>query len=373
MTGFIAHRYWIVVATGFCFCLLFGCNSSQLVSVNRASKSSSPPQKSALSHVDVNHPIAILQEGRHLGSGIFSPDGKLFVARSVTGFKSNSRSTGAVVWNSATWKPERKLKDASFPISFSDDGDRFLAINDTRTAHVWDTKSWTVILSRPAHGGEYPAALSPQGTELAVFSQRSPSDRTSALRLWDVESGKLLHTYRYAPSDRAGLILGFSPDGRNLAIDPGRPEYGRSNDAKIMELSTGKQIHAFADGKYILGYSPDGQVLVTQDLTENYGIDVWDTQTWKIRRRLSGPNRYIDIRSVSFSRDPKLMAVFEFGGGIHLWNLTTGQKLQHIDSEVGIGFVALSPDGQYLAASFTDPSDKEVIKVLRISSGQEKS
>ena len=363
----MARRNRLAATTIFCSCLLLGCSSSQRVSVNRASKSSSPPQKSALPNVDVNHPVAILhQEGRRFGSGIFSPNGKFFVVNYVTPFKNNRRSTGAVVWNCATWKPERELKDVFFPINFSADSDRFLAIDEGGTAHVWDTKNWTIVLSRLAFSSDKSAAISPQGTKLAIISDRSQSDSTSILRLLDVDSGKLLHSYGYAVR-----ILGFSPDGKNLAIESGWP-----SDPRVIELSTGKEMWSFNAG-LILGYSPDGQVLVTeagqitQSRPNNFTLSLWDTKDWKLRRQLSVLKR--DVRSISFSRDSKLMAVFEYEGEIHLWNLVTGKKLQHIDSKVRIGFVALSPDGQYLAAPFSDSQDKAVVKVLRISSGQKKS
>ena len=346
----MACRNGLAVTTIFCSCLLLGCSSSQRTSVNHVSKSSSPPPKSALSSVDVNHPVAILrQEGRRTGSGIFSPDGKFFAAQCITARSGQPWSSSLVVWNCTTWKPERELKSVFLPINFSDDGQRLVTFNKNQDIQVWDTKSWTVILSRPA-GGD--AKISPQGTKLAIISE-------SILHLWDVEPGKLLHTYNYAET-----IVGFSPDGKNLAITS--PSYSR-----VIELSTGSEIHWFGPNEYILGYSTDGRMLATQNCVKGCTISLWDTKEWKVRRQLTGLRR--DVRSISFSRDSKLMAVFEYEGGVHLWNLVTGKKLQHIDSKVRIGFVALSPDGQYLAAPFSDSQDKAVVKVLRISSGQKKS
>ena len=95
---------------------------------------------------------------------------------------------------------------------------------------------------------------------------------------------------------------------------------------EVALLSTG-----YTDSVRLLSFSPDGQTLAGG---VNGSIRLWNVDTGKLQKILTGHTERININSVCFSPDGQLLASGDWdnsiGGwdnSIRLWNVDTG-KLQ---------------------------------------------
>ncbi|MBM4048964.1 MAG: hypothetical protein FJ279_28010, partial [Planctomycetes bacterium] len=109
-------------------------------------------------------------------------------------------------------------------------------------------------------------------------------------------------------------------------------------DGKTQDLLTGR----LTGGKY----SPNGKYLA---VAHTFGVDLWDTQTWAVVRRLDGHTA--DVTAIDFSADgAKLVS----GGGDKatiVWDVSSGKSLCKFVGASEIMGVAISPDGTRVATA----------------------
>ncbi len=245
-----------------------------------------------------------------VASVAFHAGGKLLTTATVDGT--------VVQWDSATGERRRTLPghlgpvlNTGFNASFSADGERLASVGMNGGARVWETESVQEIsATKPAMPPNLCAFLSPDGEQLAIAtmgpieivevkSQKrvaylwlgfhvphhlafSPDGQRLAaavwdgtVRVWDIKSGKLLHTFRH--DDRATCVA-FHPDGRQLASG------SCDNTAKIWDLETGTEVETLRGHiGYVmtLAYSPDGTLLATSSGHRYQGeVQLWETATF---------------------------------------------------------------------------------------------
>jgi len=206
----------------------------------------------------------------------FSPDGRIFVVGSGSGF--------VVVWNAHSrgeihkwWVHERKIK----ALAVSPDG-RWLAIGSdaefSTSLHVWD------LGSRPE---QVPAQF---------FSDEG--------HRWGVSS------------------LCFSPDSRFLAA--GGFQFTSYTGPILYSLETKQRAGSFCwDMTRSLQYSPDGNFLATGD-------DFGTLSVWDIGRRekvFSQKAHGRPIGTVQYSPDGRSVASCSWDGGVKLWDIAAGKVL----------------------------------------------
>lgn len=185
------------------------------------------------------------------------------------------------------------------------------------------------------------------------------------LKLWDMDTGKLLHTMRFtklfADSD-------ISPDGRRAVF------YYGDGTIEVKEVASGKVVLKAGepivkndlkaalqpkavgftyDGRRILTFSPlrlwdaqngkllqtfssvaianasftvDGKLIASSnsDSTDNT-VRVWDAETGKLKWTLTGHTGHVD--KISFSPDGKRIATTGYDNTIKIWSTTTGKLL----------------------------------------------
>jgi len=175
-------------------------------------------------------------------------------------------------------------------------------------AIIWDVASGKV-LQTVTHPGVFEChsiALSPDGKWLATGGEEE-----AHIRIWETSTGKLL---REIPNDKDGrnLIwnLQFSPSGKQLAI-------GGGLGVKLWDVESGELLHrieapysySYEDSRFV--FSKDGRLLArTGASTEterdpwNRRVPIWSTQTGKMLFELR-----TDSRCGSFSDDGQRFVV----------------------------------------------------------------
>ena len=74
------------------------------------------------------------------------------------------------------------------------------------------------------------------------------------------------------------------------------------------------------------------------------GVHLWDVRTGQSLRNFVGHTSWVP--SVAFAPDGKTAASGSLDGTSRVWDVETGETIRVFDNETGIGCVAFAPDGQ---------------------------
>jgi WD40 repeat protein len=224
----------------------------------------------------------------------------------------------------------------------------------------------------PTYGWKAGLSSSPDGRHAVMIAE-------AGLQLWDLIDGRIVRTLE-TPSGGTKLVA-FGAGGRTLAVLGLEVEGGASRDiVSVWDLSDSLSggdsrllylLQDFRRGVTGLGFSPDGDILVTsrqQDFSEpsDTTLALWDAGTGQplpvesdLRVAPGG------LRSLVFSPDGRLLAGAEIST-IHVWDATSGELLQSLEDEYSIDTIAFSADAKLLAAGSPD----NVVRVWDVMSGQ---
>ncbi|AGA27023.1 c-type cytochrome domain-containing protein [Singulisphaera acidiphila] len=189
-----------------------------------------------------------------IASVAFSPDGTAVAT---------SGNHEVNLWKIPDGTPGHRLRGVAervHEIAYSPNG-HWLATASGDPGRAGSVKLWSALPSGQAEPGRqlfegddsvFAVAFSPDSAQVAAAG----SDRT--IRVWDVESGKLLTTI----DDHADWILGlaFSPDGRLLATA------SRDKTSKVFDWAKKATLATFAghaDTVYSVAFTPDGRRIAT--------------------------------------------------------------------------------------------------------------
>jgi WD40 repeat protein len=206
-----------------------------------------------------------------------------------------------------------------------------------------------VLLGRLENGQKF--VRSPIGDVLAV------ADTGGNIFLWDSSLQEIVHYLDGTPIGARLESLRWSPDGHFLVG-------GFSDVGRLWDTDTGELLHEFdihpiriidesigdyANGVTDITFSPDGSIIATAQQYDS-SVALWNAQTYELLQTLDNHevnNSPIRIDRVEFSSDGITLAANSYLNTT-LWNVQTGQRLQ----VMGGNIIAFSPDGTKLATGF---------------------
>ena len=257
--------------------------------------------------------FTLSQDQSRIWNIAFNPTGTLLASISVDG--------AVRVWNTQSGSIVKQLVDpkeekAYWPIAdtgvlFNSDGSRLMVWSWTQNGYplqIWDTNKWEVIKSIQS---DTPGALSHDGTQMAIIDGDNKAYVVSVSNSW--------MKMTLEDSERTSYIL-FSPDNKYLFgvdwLDAEVNVWDAKTGKKVIRINRNDDRGDLPLDAYIrLAVNKDGSRLATiQYHTE---VNVWDTQTWKLIKNFKAPS---GIRDVAISNDGNIVAAFS-GDVIYIWYL----------------------------------------------------
>jgi WD40 repeat protein len=136
----------------------------------------------------------------------------------------------------------------------------FAAPGESNSVHVWDTETGEErsVLELGAGKGDYlrELAVSSDGRMLASLKHQD-APRREVVQLWDVKTGKVVHTLAKDQEYLANVAL--SPDGKTLATIGW-------NDVRFWDTASGKErcrAKGVANFGVRVAFSPDSRTLLS--------------------------------------------------------------------------------------------------------------
>jgi dipeptidyl aminopeptidase/acylaminoacyl peptidase len=296
--------------------------------------------------------LDVPDEKARLNYVAFSPNGKLLSAVDQFG--------QIFIWQ----MPERKLintyyaKTAGYYTNYSklfwSDDSQLIMSASGYDIQVWRLEDGSRIYSTKSNAGTVQAALSPDGSLIAM--QDTPTNRAFEISLTEIGTGKISKRISLRwNTDKQIQDLKFTPDGKFLVAHNLRTIwfYNLENGEEFLLETTKSSYDTIED----FAFSPDGKYVVAS--RQNGGLAVWD---WRNRDMLSNSSYYSRSAPTepTFSPDGAYIALlgrtYARGSATDNWIQLYSFKNYRIVGQSesvrdgAINKINFSPDGQTVVA-----------------------
>ena len=247
-------------------------------------------------------------------------------------------------------------------IAYSPDGTK-LAVAGGSGIWLYDAQTGHELVQFAGHTHTvHNVAFRPDGK--TIVSAAIGYDQT--IRIWDVNTGRNLRTFRYL-----GFDVAFSPDGKMIVS--GSPD----KNLYLLDADTGKLLRTLSghtDFVWSVAFSPDGKTIASR--SQDKTIRLWDADTGKLLQTITLHSHLPKhpLNTVIFSPDGKMIASVGDDWVTFLWDANTGKQLRTIAGNTPLFHrnLAFSPDGSMIACGNLhdiDLWDVNTGKLLRTLTG----
>ncbi|MCL1474219.1 WD40 repeat domain-containing protein [Argonema antarcticum] len=242
-------------------------------------------------------------------------------------------------------------------VVISPDGESVVILGDRSTMNdriirLCNLKTGQQIRHHIGHSGYVNSfVISPDGQTLIIGSHKPK------ISLWELSTGQQIRTIgEDSGSFLLCVLLVWSNPDRSLLVGS---DCGRA--LKIWNLETGQLLHTLrkhTDEGLCAAISPDGRTLVSgsQDTT----LIVWDLEAGEDLYTIKGLKGHSDyITSVAFSPDGQTFASSSWDKTIKIWDVNTGNEICVLRGHTDfVSSITFSPDGQTLISGSWDGTIK---------------
>lgn len=213
--------------------------------------------------------------------------------------------------------------DAVFAVAFSPDGKKLAAAGADRAIRVFDVESGKLLLTIEDHADWIlDLAFSPDGTKLASASR----DKTS--KVFDVEKKESLVTF---PAHAETVYsVAWSPDGKLIATSGGDSQIRIWNPGE--EAKQTRAIGGFGGPVFKVLYHPEGKAVVA--CSADRSVRTFDPANGNALKKFDGHTDW--VYTLALSPDGKTVASGSWDGELRLWDFAEGKPLSNLLAAPGL-------------------------------------
>jgi len=258
-----------------------------------------------------------------------------------------------------------KIKD----VIFTKDGKQLVSASNDKTVRVWDVETGKILhairgqIEKGDEGKIYAAALSPDNRWLAVGGLLTGDiENKTAIRLMDFQTGKIDRLLKGHGDVIAGLS--FSKNNRFLISGSG------DSTARIWDISAGKTRHTLTghtDDIYAVAFSPDSSLAVTG--SDDHTLKLWRVSDGSLVKTLTGHDD--KVRSVAFTPDGQYILSGSKDKTIRMWDGNDGAFIKILAKQNrNVSSLSMSSDGNYVVTGCGPGNGERINNIFSIPSGK---